>query len=38
MKFSVTPESNSAIVLALFDLECVKTCSVIDFLFNINTS
>ncbi len=38
MKFSVAPESNSAIISALFDLKCVKMHSVIDFLFNINTS
>ena len=38
MKFSVAPESNSAIVSALLDLECVKTRSVIDFQFEINTS
>ncbi len=38
MKFSVAPESSSAIVSALFDLECVKTRSVIDLRFEINTS
>ncbi len=38
MKFSITPESNSAIVLALFDLECVQMHSIIDFRFDINTS
>src|SRR6266851_5965191 len=38
MKFSVAPESNSAIVSALLDLKCVKMRSVIDFRFEINTS
>jgi hypothetical protein len=38
MKFSVAPESSSAIVSALFNLECMKTHSVIDFLLDINTS
>ncbi len=38
MKFSVAPESNSVIVLALFDLKCVKMHSIIDFRFEINTS
>ncbi len=38
MKFSVASKSNSIIVSALFNLKCVKICSIIDFLFNINTS
>jgi len=38
MKFSVAPESNRATVLALFDLECMKMCSIIDLRFEINTS
>ena len=38
MKFSVAPESSRATVSALFDLECTKTRSVIDFRFEINTS
>ena len=38
MKFSVAPESKRAIVSALFDFECIKTCSVIDFLADRNTS
>ena len=38
MKFSVAPESNRATALALFDLNCIKTRSVIDFQFEINTS
>jgi len=38
MKFSVAPKFNSATVSALLDLECVKTHSVIDFWFKINTS
>jgi hypothetical protein len=38
MKFSVAPESSRATVSALFDLECTKMHSVIDFQFEINTS
>ena len=38
MKFSVAPESRRAMVLALLDFECMKTCSVIDFLADRNTS
>ncbi len=38
MKFSVAPESRRAMVLALFDHECIKTRSVIDFLADRNTS
>ena len=38
MKFSVAPKSNRVTVSALFNLESIKTCSVIDFQFNINTS
>jgi hypothetical protein len=37
MKFSVTPESNRAMALALFDLVCRKVRRVMDFLFDINT-
>jgi hypothetical protein len=37
MKFSVAPKSSRAIVSALFDLECMKVQTVIDFLFDINT-
>jgi hypothetical protein len=37
MKFSMAPESSSAMVLALFDFECMKDRMVIDFLFDINT-
>jgi hypothetical protein len=37
MKFSIAPESNSAMALALFDFECMKDQMVIDFLFDINT-
>jgi hypothetical protein len=38
MKFSVAPESSRATVSALFNLNCIKTCSVIDLRFEINTS
>jgi hypothetical protein len=38
MKFSVASESNRATVSALFDLDCIKTHSVIDFQFKINIS
>jgi hypothetical protein len=38
MKFSVTPESRSAMVSALFNFKCIKDRMVIDFLFDINTS
>ena len=38
IKFSVASESNRATALALFDLECIKMHSIIDFWFNINTS
>jgi len=38
MKFSVAPESSRVTVLALFDLKCIKTRSVIDLQFDINTS
>ena len=38
MKFSVAPESKRATVLALFEFECIKTRSVIDFLADRNTS
>src|SRR5216683_5628447 len=38
MKFSVAPESRRAMVSALFDFECIKTHSVIDFLADRNTS
>ena len=38
MKFSVAPESSRAMVSALFNLECTKMRSVIDFWFEINTS
>jgi hypothetical protein len=38
MKFSVAPESNRVTVSALFDLDYIKTRSVIDFWFEINTS
>jgi hypothetical protein len=37
IKFSMAPKSSSAMVLALFDFECIKDCMVIDFLFDINT-
>jgi hypothetical protein len=37
MKFSIAPESNKAMVLALFDLICRKVRMVMDFLFDINT-
>ncbi len=38
MKFSVAPESSRVTALALFDFDCIKTCSIIDFRFDINTS
>ena len=38
MKFSVAPESSRATASALLDFECIKTCSIIDFRFDINTS
>ena len=38
MKFSVASESSRVTVSALFDLECTKTHSIIDFRFKINTS
>jgi hypothetical protein len=38
MKFSVASESNRVMVLALFDLKCIKTHSIIDLWFDINTS
>src|SRR6266851_4138646 len=38
MKFSVAPKSRRAMVSALFDFECIKTHSVIDFLVDRNTS
>ena len=38
MKFSVAPESSRAMVSALFDLECIKMHSIIDFRAEINTS
>jgi hypothetical protein len=38
IKFSVAPESNRAIALALFNLNCMKMCSIINFQFDINTS
>ncbi len=38
MKFSVAPESRRAMVLALFNFECIKTRSIIDFLADRNTS
>jgi hypothetical protein len=37
MKFSVAPESNRAMVSALFNLEWRKVRMVMDFLFEINT-
>jgi hypothetical protein len=37
MKFSIAPESNKAMALALFDLVCRKVQIVMDFLFDINT-
>jgi hypothetical protein len=36
IKFSVAPESNSAMASALFDFKCIKDQMVIDFLFDIN--
>jgi len=38
MKFSVAPESRRAMVSALFNFECMKTHSIIDFLAERNTS
>src|SRR6266851_1121917 len=38
MKFSVASKSRRVMVLALFDFECIKTRSVIDFLVERNTS
>ncbi len=38
MKFLIAPESRRAMVSALFDFECIKTCSIIDFLADRNTS
>jgi len=38
IKSSVTPKLRRVIVLALFNLECMKMYSVIDFLADINTS
>jgi hypothetical protein len=38
MKFSVAPESSRAMVSALFDLDCIKMHSIINFQFKINTS
>jgi hypothetical protein len=38
MKFSVAPESSRAMASALFNLKCIKTRSVIDLWFDINTS
>jgi hypothetical protein len=37
MKFSVAPESTKASASALFDFECMKNWTVIDFLLDINT-
>jgi hypothetical protein len=37
MKISMAPESRSAMVLALFDFECMKDRMVMDFLLDINT-
>jgi hypothetical protein len=37
MKFSVVPESTSAIDLALFEFKCMKNLTVINFLLDINT-
>ena len=38
MKFSVAPESTNTIDLALFDFECMKKRTVINFLLDIYTS
>src|SRR6266851_3199521 len=38
MKFLVAPESKRATVSALFNFECIKMCSVINFLVDRNTS
>ncbi len=38
MKFLVAPESRRAMVSALFDFECIKMHSIIDFLVERNTS
>jgi hypothetical protein len=38
MKFSVAPKSTSVIDLALFNFECMKKQTVINFLLNIYTS
>ena len=38
IKFSVAPKSTNAINLALFNFECMKKQTVIDFLLNIYTS
>ena len=38
IKFSVAPESTNAIDSALFDFECMKKQTVIDFLLDIYTS
>src|SRR6266853_4081236 len=38
MKFLVAPESKRAMVSALFNFECIKTRSVINFLADRNTS
>jgi len=38
MKFLVAPKSRRAMVSALFDFECIKMHSVIDFLAERNTS
>jgi hypothetical protein len=33
----MAPESSKAVALALFEFECMKVQTVIDFLFDINT-
>jgi len=38
IKFSVAPELRRVRVLALFDFECIKMHSIIDFLADRNTS
>ena len=38
MKFSVAPKSTNVIDSALFNFECMKKQTVIDFLLNIYTS
>jgi hypothetical protein len=38
IKFSVAPKSTNMIDLALFDFECIKKWTVIDFLLDIYTS